>query len=335
MSRVSAALVRGDGIGPEIVSAAVDVMSAAGAEVDWIDVPAGEAAFERTGHAVPPETVEAVKDTRLALKGPMGVPMSGYTSPNQGMRRIIDAYANVRSVQHYAHAGWSRYPGLDVAIIRDQTEDLTRGASQRTAGDEAGMAMKVVTRASSERVASFAYQWAEDHGIAGVTIGHLAPSQRDTDGLFLESALAVAERFPGVTVTEEAVDPLAVHLLQDPSSYRLLLMQNVYGGIFCGVLAGLAGTVGVMPGGIFGPGGAIFEAGHGNAPKYAGTDRANPVGCILSGAMLLDHVGQQDVADRVRKAVRETIEEGTTTTRDLGGSGGTAAFARRCCEVLA
>lgn len=334
MGTVTAALVRGDGIGPEIVAAAVEIMTAAGADVEWLDVPAGEDAFRETGSAVPDATVEAIRETGIALKGPMGVPMTGYTSPNQELRKIIDAYVNVRSVAYYPHRGHARYPGLDLTLVRDQTEDLTRGASQRSFDGQTGMALKVVTRSSSERAARFTYSWAVDHGYPSVTIGHLAPSQRDTDGLFLETALEVAAEFPDLEVAEEAIDPLCVHLLQDPSDYRLLLLQNVYGGMMCGVLAGLAGTVGIMPGGIFGPGGAIFEAGHGNAPKYAGTGRANPVGCILSGAMLLDHVGQGAVAARIRTAVHDAIEEGTTATADLGGHGSTADFARRCSDLL-
>ena len=194
--------------------------------------------------------------------------------------------------------------------------------------------MKVTTRTAAERVARFAYAWAIEHGRERITIGHLAPSQRATDGLFLETALAAAAEFPALSVQEEAVDPLCTHLLQDPTGYQILLTPNVYGGILCGVLAGLAGSVGLMPGGIFGPAGALFEAGHGSAPKYAGTDTANPVGCILSGAMLLDHVGQGDIADRIRRAVHDTITDGSSSTRDLGGDGGTSAFTKRCRDLL-
>lgn len=330
----SAALVRGDGIGPEIIAATVEVMTAAGAEVEWIEAPAGEDAYRETGEAVPESTAEAVRSAGVALKGPIGVPMTGYQSPNQTLRRVVGAYANARSARYYKHRGHARYPGLDLTIVRDQTEDLTRGAAQGTAGGEAGVRLKVITRASAERVARFTYRLAQARGVDRVTIAHLAPSQRETDGLFLDSAMTVADEFPGLAVTEEAVDPLCVHLLQDPSPYRIVLTTNVYGGILCGVLAGLAGTVGVMPGGIFGDGGALFEAGHGNAPKYAGHDRANPVGCILSGAMLLDHIGQSEAADRIRVAVEDTITEGRATTPDLGGTAGTAEFARRCAALL-
>ena len=334
MSTTTAALVRGDGIGPEIIASAVEIMTAAGADIEWIDVPGGEDAFREFGAAIPEQTVDAVQQTGVALKGPMGVPMSGYTSPNQALRRAVDAYVNVRSVRHYPHNGFARYPGLDLTLVRDQTEDLTRAASQRTFSDEAGIAMKIVTRRSAERAARFSFEWAVRHGHDQVVVGHLAPTQRDTDGLFLECATQIADEFPSVELIEEALDPLAVHLLQDPSGYRLLLMQNVYGGIFCGVLAGLAGTVGVMPGGVFGPGGAVFEAGHGNAPKYVGTGRANPVGCILSGAMLLDHVGQHEAAERVRRAVHDTVIDPKVATQDLGGDGTAADFTRHCVGLL-
>lgn len=332
--KVSAALVRGDGIGPSVVDSAVAVLAAAGAEIDWLPVPAGEDAFRDTGSALPDQTVRTVRDTGLALKGPMTVPMSGYPSPNGGMRDIVRAYVNVRGVRYYPHRGHARFPGLDVTIVRDVTEDLTRGAQQETDGGEAGIALKVITRAASERLAHFAYEWAISHGSETVHVAHLAPAQRSTDGLFLRSALSVAEQYPALRVVEEAIDPVCVHLLQDPSPYRIVLTPNVYGGILCGVVAGLAGTVGVMPGGNFGPDGAVFEAGHGSAPRYAGTGTANPVGLILSGAMLLDHVGQRDVAERVRKGVYDTIAEGVALTRDLGGAATTSEFTTRCCALI-
>lgn len=332
--KVSAVLVRGDGIGPDVIDSAVEVLSAAGGTVDWIVAPAGEQAFAETGSALPRETVELVKETGLALKGPMTVPMSGYPSPNQGLRDVVRAFANVRGVRYYPHRGHARYPGMDLTIIRDVTEDLTRGASQMTDAGEAGIALKVTTRAASERLAEFAYDWALANEREKVTIGHLAPSQRATDGIFLQAVLSVADRYPGLRISEEAIDPLCVHLLQDPSGYQVLLTPNVYGGILCGLLGGLAGTVGVMPGGNYGLDGVVFEAGHGSAPKYSGTGSANPIGCILSGAMLLDHAGQADAAHRVHRGVYDTIAEGVALTRDLGGNASTAEFTKRCVALI-
>ncbi|GAA1917307.1 isocitrate/isopropylmalate dehydrogenase family protein [Microbacterium aoyamense] len=329
---VAAGLLRGDGIGPEIVDAAVAVMDAAGADIEWVTLPAGEEAFTNTGSAVPDDTAEALRSLGVALKAPYTTPLTGYTSPSWGIREAIEAYANVRTVQYFAHPG-ARYPGLNLTLVRDQTEDLSRSVSQRSSDGDVGIGLKIISRHASERVARFAMQWAVDKGDARVTVGHIATGQRATDGLFLESAMDVAPDFPGVSVDEEILDGLMTHLIQDPSSYRILLLESVYGGIMCGVMAGLAGTVGVMPGAIVGPHGAVFEAGHGSAPKYAGTGRANPAGMILSGAMLLDHVGQRDAGDRVRAAVAATIAQGDVVTRDLGGTATTSEFAARCGEL--
>jgi isocitrate dehydrogenase (NAD+) len=265
----------------------------------------------------------------------MGVPRHGYRSPNQGLRAALGTFVNVRVASHVPHAR-SRYDALDVALVRDVTEDFTQGTAQRLGDDQAGVALRVTTRPTVDRLSRFAYDWARAHGRSGVTIGHLATSQRATDGLFVETATTVAERdYPDLNVTDEAIDPLCVHLLQDPTRYQVLLTGHLYGGILCGVLAGLLGSVGLLAGASFGRQGAIFEAGHGNAPKYAGTDTANPAACILSGAMLLDHIGQCDAAERVRAAVRRTVADPRFATRDVGGRAGTAAFARRCSAKAA
>ncbi|GAA3909191.1 isocitrate/isopropylmalate dehydrogenase family protein [Microbacterium invictum] len=332
MSAVPVGLLRGDGVGPEISDAALMVMAAAGADIEWVELAAGEDAFRRTGSAVPDDTAESLRTLGVALKAPYTTPLTGYTSPSWAMREAVDAYVNVRSVQYYPHRG-SRYPGLDLTLVRDQTEDLSRSVSQRSADGDVGIGLKIISRRASERVSRFAMQWAQDHGHDRVTVGHIATGQRATDGLFLESAMDVARDFPDLTVDEEILDGLSTHLIQDPSSYRILLTESVYGGIMCGIMAGLAGTVGVMPGAFIGPGGAVFEAGHGSAPKYAGTGRVNPTGMILSGAMLLDHIGQRQAGDRVRAAVASAVSEGDMLTRDLGGTATTAEFATRCSAL--
>jgi isocitrate dehydrogenase (NAD+) len=334
MTRIQAGLLAGDGIGPEITAAAVAVMDAAGAEIDWVTLAAGEDVFNRTGVAVPSETMEALRTIGVALKAPFTNPLNGYASPNWAMREAVEAYVNVRTVQYFPFRGGSRYPGLNLTLIRDQTEDLSRSVSQRSGDGHTGIGVKIITRGASERVARFAMDWAVRYGYGRVTVGHNATNQLATDGLFLDAANDVAREYPNVVIDEEILDALCTHLIQDPSAYRILLLENVYGGIMCGVLAGLAGTVGVMPGAFLGPHGAVFEAGHGSAPKYAGMGRANPAGLILSGAMLLDHVGQSQAAERVRTSVSATIAEGSTLTRDLGGTASTAEFASRCCALV-
>lgn len=320
-------LIEGDGIGPEITAAARAVLDASGADLEWVDLPAGESAFHTHGSAMPTETVEAALGLDAVLKGPMAVPMSGYSSPNQGLRFALGAFANVRSVQYFQHNGANRYPGLNLTIIRDVTEDLTRGASQEIGDGIAGVALKVVSRPAVERLARFALSYAEALGGSRVTVTHLAPSQRDTDGLFLRVMLEVGEAFPALSLDEEAIDPLMVHLVQDPTRYHILVSPNLYGGILCGLLAGLAGSVGLMPGANLGGAVPIFEPGHGTAPRYAGANRANPVGCILSGAMMLEHLGDHRAGARIRRSVAQAIEHGHATP-DIGGESGTTEFAQ-------
>ncbi|MGH3756880.1 isocitrate/isopropylmalate family dehydrogenase [Actinophytocola sp.] len=339
MGAVPVALLPGDGIGPEIVEATTAVLDAAGAEVEWLPVVAGARVFEETGEALPAETVETARAAGVVLKGPMGTPRQGYRSPNQRLRDAMGTFANVRLARSFPHPA-TQFPGVDLTLIRDVTEDFTQGTAQRLAGpvgaELAGVALRVTTRPAVDRLARFAYDWARARGKHRVAIGHLATSQRATDGLFVETALAAAaDGFTDLDVTDEAMDPLCTHLMQHPGRYDVLLTGHLYGGILCGVLAGLIGTVGLLAGAAFGTAGAIFEAGHGNVPKYAGLDRANPAACILSGAIMLDHLGQTEAAKRVRVAVERTIAEGRHTTPDLGGTGGTRSFARRCRDLAA
>jgi isocitrate dehydrogenase (NAD+) len=329
-----AALVPGDGIGPEVTSATVEILRAAGADIEWHVLAGGAESYRDSGDAMPEATVKTVHELGIALKGPLEVPLRSYENPNKGLRDAISAYANVRTVRGYPLPGRPWHDGLRLAIIRELTEDAARGATQRTGDGQTGIAIKVVTRSASQKVARFAYTWAIEQRLGSVTVAHLGPSQRATDGLFLDVALEVASDFPALTVAEEAVDPLCVHLIQNPLPYDVVLTMNVYGGIMCGVAAGLAGSVGVMPGVNVGDDGVVFEAGHGSAPRHAGKDTANPMGVLLSGAMLLDHVGQRAVADRVRASVGRVIAEGTAAPRDLGGSGSLREFVARVEELL-
>lgn len=328
-------LVPGDGIGPEVVAAAVQVLAAARADVEWEEVEAGSEAFAKHGSALPERTLEAVRRNKVLLKGPMTTPRQGYPSPNMGLRTALDTYANVRTARHYPPGGRSRFPGLDVAVIRDTTEDLGRGATQVIGDGEAGAELKIISRRGAERLARFGCRWAVDHGLRRVTVAHQAPSQRATDGLFLRTAQSVAaSEFPDLTLDDEAMDGVCMHLAIDPSGYEVLLAPNLYGGILCGLCAGLAGSVGSMPGAVFGDGTAIFEPGHGSAPGYAGQGKVNPTATILSGAMLLDHLGQRDAAERVRGAVAATIAEGRHVTYDLGGRASTTAMTDAICAQM-
>lgn len=326
--------IEGDGIGPEVMSAAVKVLEAAGARIDWQRVQAGQEAYREHGTPLPAETVERLQQVRVLYKGPLTTPPE-YQSPNGALRRLLGTYANVRRATYFHPGGRSHYPGLDLTMVRDLHEDISRGAGQIVGDDEAGIGIKVLTRKGSERVARFAYKWARDHGLNQVTIGHHGDIQRSTDGLFLRYAKDVARlEFPELAVHDEGFDALLMHLVIDPSPYQVLLTPNLYGGFLSGFCAGLTGSVGLVPGAAFGDDCAMFEPAHGSAPAHVGGNRVNPTAAILSGAMLLDYLGQQEAAERVRTAVTDTIAENRSVTYDLGGQASTTEMAEAICATL-
>lgn len=334
MTAPAVALIRGDGVGPEVMAAAEAVLAAAGADIAWREVAAGQEAFRQFGTPVPPETVAVLKQTRVLFKGPLTTPPE-YRSPNSALRTYLDTYANARLAVCYPPGGRSRYPGLNLTLIRDLTEDIPKGPEQVLASGQVGVGIKVISRTTSERLARFAGKWARRHGLQRITVGHHGDIQRATDGLFLRCVQEVAAaEFPDLTVDEEGFDALLMHLAIDPSAYQVLLTPNLYGGFLCGLCSGLAGSVGLMGGGAFGDNSALFEPAHGSAPKHAGSNRVNPTAAILAGAMLLDYLGMDAVAGRVRSAVAATIQANRQVTYDLGGTAGTAAMAAAICSRL-
>lgn len=322
---VTVVYIPGDGIGPEVTSAARRVLDATGVGIDWVDAEAGEQVYERTGSTIPDRTVELVREVGLALKGPMANPIGqGYRSPNIALRQAADLYANVRLATGFPGAR-TRYDDVDLVVIREVSEDVYSGVAQYV-GPDAAIAVKFVTRAASQRIARFAFEYARRHGLERVTIAHKAGTLKETDGLFLAAVSEVAVDYPDLTIDEDLIDALVMHLVREPSAYQVLLAPFQYGDILADLCAGIVGGLGLAPGASFGDHVAYFEAAHGSAPKYAGKDRVNPTALILSGALLLDHIGEVDAARRVREAVRGVIAEGTTTTYDLGGSAGTVAM---------
>lgn len=326
-------LIPGDGVGPELAAATRLVLDHAGSSIVWDEVVAGEEAYRKTGAAITPELVASVRRTKSALKGPMGNPGAGYLSPNVDLRAQLGLWCNVRMAIYFEGAR-SPFPGTFLIVIRDVTEDIGRGVQQMV-GEDAGVAIKFITRASSDRVSRFAFEYARAHYYTHLTIPHQAPSLRTTDALFLSTAMAAAKDYPDLTVDDEAMDGLSTHLAMRPQSYEVLLCPNSYGGILCGLCAGLVGGVGLMPGvNLDGEGIAVFEAGHGSAPKYKGLNKMNPVGMILSGAMLLEHVGQPEAAARVKAAVSKVIAEHKYVTYDLGGTATTTEMAEAIVAAL-
>jgi isocitrate dehydrogenase (NAD+) len=315
-------LIPGDGVGPEVATAARTVIDHVTDTIRWDVVEAGLQAYKRHGRAVPAEVIESLTRTRLGLKGPMTVPETGYGSPNTEIRSTMGLWCNIRRARHIPGCRKGT-AGTDIVIVRDVTEDLGRGAEQMV-GENAGIGIKFVTRAATERLARYAMSYAADRGLTRVTVPNQAPTNRSTDGLFLATVMEEARNHPALRVEGEAMDALAMHLVSDPREYELLLCQNFYGGILGGLCAGLAGGVGLMAGvNLDGAGAAVFEAGHGSVPKYAKLSKVNPAAMILSGAMLLDHIGESEAAELVESAVVEVISDGQHVTYDLGGSAST------------
>src|SRR6187401_1816305 len=329
-------LIPGDGIGPELAEATTRVLDATGVGFEWESVEAGESAIEKYGTPLPDNVLESVKRNKIGLKGPITTPVGGgFRSVNVALRQALELYANVRPARSMKGVE-TRYEGVDLIIVRENTEDLYAGIEHRV-GPDAAESIKIITRAASERIARFAFEYAVANGRRKVTAVHKANIMKLSDGLFLESCRTVAADYDGrVEFEDRIVDNMCMQLVQKPDLYDVLVLPNLYGDIVSDLAAGLVGGLGVAPGANIGTEAAVFEPVHGSAPKYAGQDKANPTALILSAALMLRHLGEVEAAGRVESAVRDVIAEGTTVTYDLGGSTGTREFgeavARRVAE---
>ena len=328
-------LIPGDGIGPELAEATCRVLDATGIGFEWEPVVAGEAAIAEHGTPLPEYVLESVKRNKVALKGPITTPVGGgFRSVNVALRQALNLYANLRPARSMEGVE-SRFQDVDLIIVRENTEDLYAGI-EHMVGLDAAESIKIITRAASERIARFAFDYAVANGRRKVTAVHKANIMKLSDGLFLESCRTVAADYDGkVEFEDRIVDNMCMQLVQKPELYDVLVLPNLYGDIVSDLAAGLVGGLGVAPGANIGTEAAVFEPVHGSAPKYAGLDKANPTALILSGALMLRHLGYPDAADGVETAVRAVIAEGKATTSDLGGPAGTAAFADAVIERLA
>lgn len=319
-------LIPGDGIGPEVALAARRVVDASGAQIDWHVEEAGEAQMAREGTPLPERTIESVARDRVALKGPITTPVgSGFRSVNVALRKKFDLYANVRPVRTFPGVQ-SRYEGVDLVVVRENTEDLYAGI-EHMIGDYAAESIKLITRRGSERIARYAFDYALRNGRHKVTAIHKANIMKCTDGLFLDTVRAVAEEYPQIEFTDEIVDAACMHVVQRPEAYDVLVLPNLYGDIMSDLCAGLVGGIGLAPSANIGADCAIFEAVHGSAPKHAGKNDANPTALILSAAMMLRHLGETEAAGRIEGAVLALLRGGVKVTYDLGGGLGTSEFA--------
>ncbi len=330
-------LIPGDGIGPEIVDASVRILEAAGAGLEWDTRLAGMAALEKGLGPLPDETVESIQTNRLALKGPLTTPVGeGFRSINVALRKRFDLYANVRPARSLRPGG--RYEDIDIVVIRENTEGLYVGVEHYIGMEDdpraAAESVMIVTRFGAQRIARFAFDYAVANGRKKVTLVHKANILKYTQGLFLEVGQQVAREYEGrIEFEDRIVDNTAMQLVLDPYQFDVIVTENMFGDILSDQVSGLIGGLGMAPGANIGRDSAIFEAVHGSAPDIAGRGIANPTAVILAGCMLLEHIGQQDVAANVRRALVDALNSDIRTP-DLGGSASTTEFADKVIEEL-
>jgi isocitrate dehydrogenase (NAD+) len=326
---ITVTLIPGDGIGPSITDATVRILEAAGADFEWDRQLAGAAAVARYDDPMPDVTLDSIKRTRLALKGPLETPVGGgYRSVNVALRKTFDLYANLRPARDIVPGG--RYDDVDLVLIRENTEGLYSGIEHYISiGDDpkaAAESIAVVTRVGSERVIRYAFEYALSHGRRKVTLVHKANILKFTSGLFLEVGREVAKEYEGrVEFEDRIVDAAAMQLVIDPYRYDVIVTTNLFGDILSDLISGLVGGLGLAPGANIGRDVAIFEAVHGTAPDIAGKGLANPGALLLAGCLMLEHVGDMERAARIRSALERTIRDGVRTG-DLGGTAGTEEF---------
>jgi isocitrate dehydrogenase (NAD+) len=327
-------LIPGDGIGPELAEATRRVLEATGVGFEWEVQEAGEAMIAEHGTPLPEAVLESIRRNKVALKGPITTPVGGgFRSANVTLRQALGLYANVRPARSMKGLD-TRYEDVDLVIVRENTEDLYAGI-EHMVGPDAAESIKIITRAASERIARYAFDYAVANGRRKVTAVHKANIMKLSDGLFLESCRTVAEEYAGrVEFEDRIVDNMCMQLVQKPDLYDVLVLPNLYGDIVSDLCAGLVGGLGVAPGANIGTEAAVFEPVHGSAPKYAGLNKANPTALILSGVLMLRHLGEQAAAEHLETALRGIIAEGRRTTYDLGGESGTSQFADAIIERL-
>ncbi len=326
-------LIPGDGIGPEVTRAVVQVLEAAGLQATWESFEAGADAVAAHGTTLPEPLLQSIRKTKTALKGPITTPIgAGFTSVNVGLRKALDLYANLRPVWNLPNVK-SRYDGVDLVIVRENTEDLYAGL-EHTVVPGVVESLKIITDAASTRIARFAFEHARKHGRKRVTSVHKANIMKLSDGLFIECARRVAKEYPEIQYDERIVDAACMQLVMFPEKFDVLLLPNLYGDIVSDLCAGLVGGLGVVPAANLGLDGVgVFEAVHGSAPDIAGKNIANPLALLLSGVLMLHHLEESAMADRVMAGVTAVLA-GSVRTRDLGGTASTSEFADAICRAM-
>jgi len=325
-------LIPGDGIGPEVTNAVVRILEAAGFRAEWESHLAGVMAIEPHGSPLPAELLDSIERTKVALKGPVTTPVGGgFTSVNVGLRKALGLFANLRPVWNIPSVP-SRYHGIDLVIVRENTEDLYSGLEHEVVPGVVE-SLKIITDDASTRIATFAFEYARAHGRKRVTAVHKANIMKLGDGLFLKCVRKVGDRYPDILCDDRIVDAACMHLVINPAQFDILLMPNLYGDIVSDLCAGLVGGLGVVPAANLGAEIGVFEAVHGSAPDIAGKGLANPTALLLSALLMLRHLDEGAIADRIMKALGATLQSGVKTT-DLGGTASTTEFTEAICQRL-
>jgi len=326
-------LIPGDGIGPEVTDAVVRILEATGVKFNWERFAAGAGAFEKHKEYIPKELYHSIERNRVALKGPVTTPVGGgFASINVTLRKKFELYANFRPIKNLPGLE-TRYPDVDLIIIRENTEGLYVGLEHEVVPGVIE-SLKVMTEKGCTRIAKFAFAYAQQHGRNKIHAIHKANIMKMSDGLFLRCARDVAKKYPEITYAEHIIDNTCMQLVMNPYQYDTLVMENLYGDIVSDLCAAFVGGLGLVPGANLGDEAAIFEAVHGSAPDIAGKDLANPTALLQSSILMLRHIGEGAAADRVQTAMEKTYAARKTLTRDVGGTAGTSAFADAVIQAL-
>ncbi len=327
-------LIPGDGIGPEVTDAVRTVVAATAADIEWVVGPAGLDAAATLGDPLPESTLDLIRRHRVALKGPCTTPVGkGYRSINVRLRQGLDLYASVRPVRTLPGLT-TPFEKVDLVVVRENTEGLYAGL-EHVVVPGVVESIRVITRPAAERIVRYAFDLARTQGRHKVTFCHKADVMRMSDGLFLKCAYEVADEFPFIQFDQKPIDNVCLELVQDPTKFDVLVMENLFGDVISDLCAGLVGGLGVVPGANLGTRYAVFEAVHGSAPDIAGKGLANPIACLRSAAMMLEHVGYRTEAARIERAVQTTLEKRVGLTKDLGGDGSTDTITRAIVSHLA
>ena len=318
-------LIPGDGIGPEVSKATVRILEATGVKFEWETFAVGAEAYEKSGEYIPKEVIESIERTRVGLKGPVTTPVGGgFSSINVALRQKFELYANFRPIRNLPHIP-TRYPDVDLIIVRENTESLYSGLEHEVVPGVVE-SLKIITEKASTRIARFAFEYARKNQRKKIHAIHKANIMKLSDGLFLTSVRKVAPEYPEIEYKELIIDNACMQIVLDPQQFDVLLLTNLYGDIMSDLAAGLVGGLGVVPSGNIGESVAVFEAVHGTAPDIAGKGVANPTALLMSGIMMLDHIGEMNAARQIEASLHKVYREGKSLTRDVGGKATTAEF---------